>query len=267
MKLVACAALLTALVFLVPPFGQPPAYHAFADQRSCFGLPHCLDTASNAFFVVAGIWGLFTLFGARRRPVFLDARERWPYATFFFAVVLIGFASAWYHLAPDNARLAVDRAAMALAFMAWLAALCAERIGVTTGLALLAPLCAAGLGAVFYWSWSEAQGTGDLRPWLLVQSMPMLLAPLMLLLYPPRYDRSRDVLVVIGLYVVALLFDLGDRVVFEFTGGLIGGHALKHLVAALAAGLVAHHLRRRGSRRISPRYRPACRAARGRTVR
>lgn len=239
------AAAPAALVFLAPPLAQPLSYHDFADQRGCLGLPNCLDTASNALFVLAGLWGLYVLLGTKLQAVFTDPRERWPYALFFAAVVLIGLASAYYHLSPDNAELAWDRAAMALAFMAWLSAVIAERIGVKTGLALLAPLCAVGMGAVAYWYWSETQGAGDLRPWLLVQLMPILLVPLLLWLYPPRYSHGHVALAVVGLYLVALLFDLGDRAVFAFTGGLIGGHALKHVVAALAAGLVARQLYRR----------------------
>lgn len=235
------AVAVSALAFLAPPIAQPPSYHDFADGRACLGLPNCLDAASNVLFVLAGVWGLYVLLGTKFRPVFIDARERRPYALFFFAVVLIGLASAYYHLAPDNARLAWDRAAMALAFMAWLSALLAERVGARAGLALLAPLCAAGQGAVVYWYWSETQGVGDLRPWLLVQLMPILLVPL-LLRHPPHYSHGRDMLAVVGLYLFALLLDLGDRAVFVFTGGLVGGHALKHVVAALAAWLVAHHL-------------------------
>ncbi|MBM4189277.1 MAG: hypothetical protein FJ210_01005 [Betaproteobacteria bacterium] len=237
--------LAAALAFLVPPIAQPLSYHDFADQRGCLGLPNCLDTASNAPFVLAGAWGLHVLFGAKFRPVFIDPRERRPYALFFFAVVLIGLASAYYHLAPDNAGLAWDRAAMALAFMAWLSAVIAERVGARVGLALLIPLCAIGQAAVIYWTWSETQGAGDLRPWLLVQLMPILLVPLLLWRYPPRYSHGRVALTVVGLYLVALLFDLGDRAVFAFTDGIIGGHALKHAVAALAAWLVAHQLHRR----------------------
>lgn len=239
------AAALAALIFLAPPVAQPLSYHDFADRRTCFGLPNCLDTASNVFFVLAGAYGLRFLAGATRRRAFIDVREVRPYAVFFFAVILIGCASAWYHLAPDNARLAWDRAAMALAFMAWFAALLAERVGVKAGLALLPPLVAAGLSAVLYWAWSEARGADDLRPWLLIQILPIVLVPMLLRLYPPRYSHGRDMLAVIGLYLLALLLDLGDRTVFALTGGFVGGHALKHAVAALAAWQVARHLRRR----------------------
>ena len=75
---------------------------------------------------------------------------------------------------------------------------------------------------------------GDLRPYGLMQLAPMLLIPLSLRLYAPRYSGDRDIMAVLGLYGLALLFDLGDRPVFEFSGGLVSGHTLKHIVAALA---------------------------------
>lgn len=244
----ALAAVLTALVFLMPPVAQPVSYHDFADRRGCFGMPNCLDTASNVLFLLAGAYGLHGLRRLSARAgqrAFIDSRESRAYAVFFFGIVLIGFASAWYHLAPDNQRLAWDRAAMALAFMAWFATQLAERVSVRAGLALLPILVVAGLCGVLYWAWSETQGTGDLRPWLLVQLAPMVLVPLLLRLHPARYSHQRDVFAVLGLYGLALLFDLGDRAVFAVTGGVVGGHTLKHVVAALAAYWVARHLRRR----------------------
>ena len=86
---------------------------------------------------------------------------------------------------------------------------------------------------------------GDLRPYGLMQLAPMLLIPLSLRLYAPRYSGDRDIMAVLGLYGLALLFDLGDRPVFEFSGGLVSGHTLKHVVAALAVVWVMLHLSRR----------------------
>lgn len=102
------------LVFLAPPIAHPLSYHDFADRRACLGLPNCLDTASNALFVLADIWRIYVLFGTKFRPVFIDASEWWLYALFFLAVVLTGFASAYYHITPGNALLVGDQA-MALA--------------------------------------------------------------------------------------------------------------------------------------------------------
>lgn len=246
--LCAVAAALAALALSLPPLAQPPAYHDFADQRACFGLPNCLDTASNVLFVVVGVLGLRFLLGAGARDCFIDRREATPYRVFFAAVALIGVASGHYHLGPDHAGLAGDRAAMALAFMAWLAALLAERAGVAAGLRLLPWLLGAGLASVVWWIGSESAGRGDLRAYLLVQALPIVLVPLLLWLYPPRYDGGGKLLAVIGLYLVALLLDLGDDAVFAASGGLVSGHTLKHAVAAFAAWRVLHYLRTRRAR-------------------
>jgi len=245
--LLLAAAALAVLAFLPPPIAQPPAYHDFADQRSCGLLPNCLDTASNALFVLAGLIGLRFLSGAAGRRAFSDAREELPYTLFFLAVILVGFASAYYHLAPDHARLGWDRGAMALAFMAWFAAILGERLGVALARRLLTPLVVAGLASVAWWLWSETQGRGDLRPYLYMQAAPVLLIPLLLWCTPPRYSRASDILAVIGLYALALLLDYNDRAVFSATGGVVSGHTLKHAVAALAAVWVVRTLRRRRS--------------------
>jgi len=47
------------------------------------------------------------------------------------------------------------------------------------------------------------------------------------------------------LYLLALLFDRGDRVVFGLTDGVVSGHTIKHLIAALAVLAIARHLQRR----------------------
>jgi hypothetical protein len=234
------AGVLAALAWALPPIMQPPAYHDFADQRACWGLPNCLNTASNAFFVLAGGVGL--RFMQRGQGAWRDRREAWPYRLFFFGAILVGLGSGYYHLDPGNERLLWDRLAMMLTFMAWAAAVVAERVGAAAGLRLLPLFLAAGMGSAAWWGWSEA---GDLLPYLLVQLFAVLLVPLLLRLYPPRYTDERAILAVIGLYLLALLFDLSDRLVFALTGGLTGGHAIKHALAALAVYAVVRHLRRR----------------------
>jgi len=236
---------LVMFTLALPPIAQPLQYHDFADQRACLGLPNCLDTASNALFALAGLIGLRFLFSPAGRRGFVEARETWPYALFFVASLLVGLGSGYYHLAPDNDGLLWDRAAIALAFMAWLSAILSERVAVGIGLRLLPLLLIAGLGSVFYWGWSEARGAGDLRPYLLMQAYPMLLIPLLLWLYPARYSGGRDIIRVIGLYLLALLCDLSDRPVFALTGGVVSGHTLKHISAALAVLWIARYLRRR----------------------
>ena len=129
--------------------------------------------------------------------------------------------------------------------MAWFAATLCERVSLTAGLRLLPLLITAGLSSVVYWGWSEAQGLGDLRPYGLTQLTAMLLIPLLLWLYPPRYSGDRNILTVIGLYTLALLFDFSDRPVFALSGDIISGHTVKHVIAALATYWVVLHLKRR----------------------
>ena len=230
---------------LLPRIPQPLQYHDFADRRACFGVAYCFDTASNALFVLAGLAGLYFLRSDAGRRAFIEPREALPYRLFFLAAILIGFGSGYYHLAPDNSRLIWDRAAISLALMSWFAAILCERVGLSAGLRLLPLLFAAALGSVIYWGWSEARGIGDLRAYGLMQLYPMLLIPLLLWLYPPRYSGDKDILAVIGLYLLALLCDLTDRPVFALTDGFVSGHTLKHVIAALAIYWVARHLKRR----------------------
>ena len=238
-------AALAGVTWALPRMPQPLEYHQFADPRLCFGLPHCLDTVSNLLFVLVGVAGLCFLHGSAGRRSFIEVGEGVPYALFFFATILVGFGSGWYHLVPDNDRLVWDRGAMALAFMAWFGAILCERVSPPVGLRLLPLLIVVGLGSVGYWSWSEAHGMGDLRPYGLMQLTPGVLIPLLLWLYPPRYSGDRDILIVIGLYGMALLCDVSDRPIFTLTSGLVSGHTLKHLVAALAAYWLVRRLQRR----------------------
>lgn len=239
------AGALAGLAWMLPPIAQPPSYHDFADRRACLGLPNCLDTASNALFVLAGAIGLLFMQRTRGRLFFQGRRAAWLYRLFFLGAILVGFGSGYYHLDPGNERLLWDRLAMMLALMAWFAAIVCERVSPRIGLRLFPLLLAAGLGSAAWWGWSEARGMGDLRFYLLMQLVPMLLIPLLLRLYPPRYSGDRTILAVIGLYLLALLFDFSDRPVFELTGGLVSGHTIKHVIAAAAVLVAARHVRRR----------------------
>jgi len=172
---------------------------------------------------------------------FLDPRERWPYIVVCLGVLLTGLGSAYYHLAPDNARLVWDRLPMTLVFMGLLAATIAERIGAAAGLAALPPLVAAGVLSVLYWRASEAAGAGDLRPYGLVQFFPALGIPLLLWLFPARYTRGGDLLAVLAIYGASKVFEALDGPIFR-AGRVLSGHTLKHLTAAFACWWLIHGL-------------------------
>ncbi len=222
---------------------QPLSYHRFADQRSWLGIPNFGDVASNIGFLVSGLWGLAFLASNPSRKQFLEPRERWPYFLMFVGLVLTAFGSAYYHLAPDNARLVWDRLPMTVVFMPLVAALIAERVSVKTGLWLLPVLVAVGIASVLQWHSSEQQGAGDLRFYVAVQ-LYAVLGLFVVLLLPPRYTRGADLLVVAGLYVLAKICETADRQIFS-VGHLVSGHTLKHLSAGAAGFWILRMLLKR----------------------
>jgi hypothetical protein len=244
-------ALICVVVMLgfVPPIAQDPMYHNFADQRTLLGIPHCLNVVSNAPFLVVGVLGLWFLLASHNRPssgAFLEAHERWPFHVFFAGVALTAFGSGYYHLQPDNARLLWDRLPITVSFMAFFAITVAERISMRAGFCLLLPALAAGIGSAVYWHFTELQGQGDLRWYVLVQFYPLVAIPVMLLLFPPRYTRTSDIWIALAWYGLAKLLETHavDAGLFA-ASELVSGHTLKHLAAATGAYWILHLLWRR----------------------
>ena len=243
---IALAVAIAATLVLLPPFAQPLAYHAFADQRAVFGIPRFLDVASNLGFLVVGLMGLWLLAqrdqDAARR--FLDSRERLPYGFLFLGVTLTCFGSIYYHLAPDNPRLVWDRVPMAVGFTAFLAAMVAERVSVCAGVRLLIPFVVLGVGSVWYWRWSAAQGAENLLPYFALQGYCLVASVLLIALFPARYTGGRLIVLAVMLYGAALVCEQLDRVIFSLRG-VVSGHTLKHLLAAAAIYQIYRMLRDR----------------------
>lgn len=241
--LVGVLALAAAGVLLVPPIPQDPAYHRFADGRALLGVPNALNVLSNVPFTVVGILGLAALLGSRR-VTFVDPVERRAYVVFFVGVLFTGLGSGYYHLAPDNDRLVWDRLPMTVAFMALLASVVTERVGVREGTRLLVPFVTIGLVSVLLWHFTERAGAGDLRLYALVQFLPLLVVPVLMGLYHSRYTRGADIFGVVLLYGLAKVLEAGDAVLLGL-GHLVSGHTLKHLSAAAATWWVLRMLVKR----------------------
>ena len=238
------AAVVMLFAAFSPRVPQPESYHHFADQRAWLGIPHFGDVVSNLPFAIVGLWGCWFIFSDRGQSKFVDRRERWPYAVGFSGLLLTFFGSSYYHLAPDNARLAFDRLPMTLVFMPLVAAMVAERISVRAGLWLLPVLTAVGAASVWQWYASERRGEGDLRLYAAVQ-IYALLALLVALLLPARYTRGADLAGVVGFYALAKILETADRRVFLGSGGTVSGHTLKHLAAAAAGYWILRMLGKR----------------------
>ena len=240
--LMALAVALAIVALFLPPIPQPLAYHNFADQRSFLSIPNFGDVVSNLPFAIVGICGL--IFLSKPRPDKVnDARERGLYIFMFACLILTAFGSAYYHLAPGNARLVWDRIPIMMVFMALLSAVIAERVSVRAGLALFPLLEFAGIASVLVWRAGELHGHGDLRFYAAVQVYAILVL-LLLLLFPAKYTRGSDFAVVVGFYVLAKILEESDRQVFAL-GHLVSGHTLKHLAAAAAGYWILRMLQKR----------------------
>lgn len=228
---VAVAAALMVLTFMFAPIAQDLAYHDFADKRGLPFLPNAGDVLSNLPFCFVGLLGLWRVFRAKG-AVALAARALW--AVFFGGVFLVGFGSGYYHWAPDNHTLVWDRLPMTVAFMSLFALVIAERINARAGYVLAPFLLIVGAGSVWYWDYTESIGAGDLRPYALVQFLPVVLILMMLQLFPSAIGGTRYVMWCLGYYMLAKLLEHFDDQIFALLGGAVSGHSLKHLAAAAA---------------------------------
>ena len=234
---------LVVLLF-VEPFQQDLNYHELADSRLFLGIPNFNDVVSNAGFALVGVLGLVAVAGVRRHTLFVKPVDARPYLIFFAGVALVSLGSAWYHWAPDNERLLWDRLPMSVAFMAFAAAIIADRIHARAGNTwLLVVLIILGLLSLLYWQYTEQHGRGDLRFYAFVQFYPVILLPVVLWLFPDyRYVPSRYIAWVFAWYGLSKVLEHFDARVFELLGYTISGHTLKHLAAAISAFVVLRML-------------------------
>ncbi len=229
------AAIVAALA-LAGPIHLPQGYHRFADSRSLLGVPNAWDVLSNLGFLLVGVAGLSI---AAKLPA-TPARLWWR--IFSAAVLAVSVGSAWYHLAPDDARLVSDRLPIALACSALLAAVLCERFR-------LKPLSAHALGMLLALAaWASVAVIpvlgGDLRPYLVLQLVVLLVIPALNWAHRVPCTEQIGFAAASLCYVLAKLVEVGDAHVFEATGWF-SGHSLKHLFSALACAAVVGVLRRR----------------------
>ncbi|MDZ7855183.1 hypothetical protein [Sphaerotilus sp.] len=131
---------------------------------------------SNLPFALVGGWALWRW---RRTPP-VGARA---WVVFAVALVLTAFGSSHYHWAPDNARLVFDRLPIAWACAALTCGFLAQRVDARwAGVVPLLTAWGVATASVLYWWFTEQGGVGDLRPYLLVQFLPMVLVPAALLM-------------------------------------------------------------------------------------
>jgi hypothetical protein len=218
-------AALVAVLF-VPRIPQDPAYHDFVDARTLLGVPNFWNVFSNIGYLVVGLYGLARM--SRLQAAVL----RPAYVTFCVAVTLVAFGSSWYHYTPSTESLVWDRLPMSAGFMALLSLVLGERVSWQLSQRLLWPLVIIGVGTVVYWAWTETRGAGDLRPYALVQFLPVLLMPLLLLLFPGNERSAKWLWWTFAGYVVAKIAEQLDGAIYDAIG--LSGHSIKHFVSSVA---------------------------------
>jgi hypothetical protein len=230
-----------AAVFTTP-MPQPPSYHQFADCRTFFGVVNFLNVASNVPFLIGGVLGLQIIWSGRGD--FIDPREQLPYLVFFLGVLLTCFGSAYYHGAPDNARLVWDRLPMTLGFAGLVAATVAERVDLKLGLRSLWPLLLLGVFTVLYWYGTELRGAGNIVPYGIYQIWSVLIIVLLLFAYPARrYSHGGLLGWAAAWYGLAKVFETFDLQIYRMLGSTLSGHTIKHVLASFAVFAIVRQLR------------------------
>ncbi len=215
-----------------PLLPQAGAHH-FADMRSLFGLAAGVNAAFCLPMLAAGVWGWLAI-NRGDWPSTLQTPWRWCFA----CIAATAGSAVVYHLAPGDGTYLVAQALVAGAFSLLLCGFLAERVHAGFG---SQAACATALGvAALAATLSSLAASTDLRPLLLLQLLPVLLIPAGALSLPGRHTRKADWLLVLGLYALARVSDLGDDSVLLATGGAISGHGLMHLCLAGVAAWLAY---------------------------
>lgn len=229
------------IVLIIPAIPQDPEYHNFADQRQILGISHFWNVISNLPFIIVSYIAVSNLLqgGMLKYPQALFS----CYLIFFIAMGAVGVGSAYYHLQPTNETLFWDRLPMTVGFMAFMSIIVGEFISEKVALKLILPLILIGTATVIYWYYTEKAGHGDLRAYGLVQFLPMLIIPMILLMFPTRYTHSAYLWAMLAAYMVAKIFEFFDAGLFNMIG--LSGHAIKHCFAAIGPYLFYLEMKKR----------------------
>ena len=232
-----------AFVFMfVDPIPQWPGYHLFADERTLFGVVNAYNVTSNVGLLVVGAWG--GMFVLTQPGTTATGELRALYLVFFVGLMLTAVGSAYYHYAPGSQTLIWDRLPMTIMFMGMFTSIIGELVDARAANRMLVPMLIAGAGSVFWWSWTESLGVGDLRPYAIVQFVPPMLILFMLLAYPAPRHYVSFIVGIILLYGLAKICEAFDGRIYDSLRG-VSGHTLKHWISALASGCMLMMLIRR----------------------
>ncbi len=225
------------------PIPQLAHYHDFADQSQWMGVPHAVDVLSNLGFVLVAVLGFYHM--TRSSQLMIKTISFPAYCVFIVSLLLTAVGSCFYHLAPDDARLFWDRLPIALVCASLMCAVRAENVPGMASLRSCVELCLAlafAVFSVFWWKW-----TSDLRPYLLLQGLSLILIPVWQMTWGAQKADGIAFGLAMILYVLAKIAELSDGAILSLTH-IVSGHSIKHLLAALAAAVIVLRLLQRGGK-------------------
>lgn len=238
-------AVFVALMLLHGPILQLEHYHEFADHLLWAGIPHAADVLSNLGFAVVALWGALRLWAQRSHPAVRAGRV--GYSVFLIALLLTSVGSTYYHLAPDDWRLVWDRLPIALACAGLLAGVRAQLVARANVKFEVIALSAFAMASVVWWYVGQQNGTGDLRPYLMMQVAPLVMIPLWQAVYGAHREDRLWCGCALVLYVLAKIAEVHDHEIHAIVGW-ITGHTIKHLFASAAAWVLVARLVRSTSK-------------------
>lgn len=216
-----------AIVFSMNPIVQNIDYHNFIDSKTIFNIPNFNNVISNFGFILLGCFGFIKTITTNKKSNLL----------YFLlgGIFLTGIGSGYYHWHPNNTTLVFDRLPMVIIFMTFFTFIISNYINSKNREIYLITFLGTGITSVLYWSYTETIGVGDLRSYALVQFLPMLLIPLIIILYRNKNNHSYYIVPILSFYTLAKLSEHFDKFIYTFSKETISGHSIKHVFAAIAA--------------------------------
>tara|TARA_B100000809_G_scaffold117726_1_gene116084 strand:- start:3491 stop:4276 length:786 start_codon:yes stop_codon:yes gene_type:complete len=211
---------------------QDAQYHNFSDTQLHWFIPNFFNVISNIPFLGVGLLGTVAFWPSKPSHFSIVQSNLLAYRILFIAAALVGIGSSYYHLQPNNLTLVWDRLPMTLAFMAFYSIIISEYVSPKLGKLLLFPLLFVGLVSVFYWRYTEINGAGDLRLYVVVQFFPLATIPVILLLFKSSHGTVAKYWLLLTCYLTAKLLEYFDAQIHE-TLIVVSGHSIKHVLPAL----------------------------------
>ena len=222
--------IILSVLFFIEPIAQDLNYHNFADSRTIYSVSNFWNVVSNIPYFLVGLYAFYKMYWIKSLKIINEVKV--TYFLLFLGVTLVAFGSGYYHLEPNNETLLWDRLPMSIAFMGLFSLVISEFYSIKLGKALIYPLVVAGVSSVVYWYIGELNGHGDLRFYLLVQFLPILLMPIIFIFFKGSFTLTRGYWWLLFFYLLAKIFEYFDKEVFELLN-IISGHSLKHIISAI----------------------------------